>query len=148
VVRTPAMRRCLVDGKVLPAGAGQDEAERGSPVCSGDGEAAMDSGAEGLIGVGWALVTDDVHREFPQLQEGEGEVRDHPAEKEKCVGASSPWRENQRRRQVEMWRGAAAARPPARTGDRGGRGGCARPADGEKNGRGEKWGHERRRHPF
>jgi hypothetical protein len=73
---------------------GQDEAEWGSPVCSGNSEAAMDGGAKGLVGVGWALVIGDVHREFSQLQEGEGVVSDHPAEKEKRVGASSPWIEN------------------------------------------------------
>jgi hypothetical protein len=70
--------------------------ERGSPVSSGNGEAALDSGVEGLVDVGWAPVIGDVHREFPQLQEGEGELRDNPTEKEKCVGASSPWRENRR----------------------------------------------------
>jgi hypothetical protein len=65
-------------------------------VCSGHGEAATDSGAEGLIGVGQAPVTNDVNGEFPQLQEVEGEVRDHPAEKIKHVGVSSPWRGNHR----------------------------------------------------
>jgi hypothetical protein len=41
-------------------------------MCSGDSEAATNGGTEEFVGVGWAPVTDDVHREFPQLEEGEG----------------------------------------------------------------------------
>jgi hypothetical protein len=41
-------------------------------VCSEDGEAATDGSAEEVIGVGWAPVTGDIHRELLQLEEGEG----------------------------------------------------------------------------
>jgi hypothetical protein len=130
-----ATRFCQWAPGELRGDTGQDEAEWGSPVSSGNGEAATDDGAEGPIGVGQAPVTGDVNGEFPQLQEGEGKVRDHPAEKKKQVGASSPWRVNRRRRWVKMWQGAAVARPPVWMGDRGQeRGVCS-------CGRGEKeWG--------
>jgi hypothetical protein len=38
--------------------------EQGSLVRSGDGGAATDDGVEEFVGVGWALVTDDVHGEL------------------------------------------------------------------------------------
>jgi hypothetical protein len=62
----------------------------------------MDGGADGLVGVRWAPVIGDVNGEFPQLQEGEGEVRDNPADKKKLMGASSLWRGNRRRWLVKM----------------------------------------------
>jgi hypothetical protein len=51
---------------------GQDEVERGSSVCSRDGEAATDGGAKEVIGVRWPSMTSDIHGELPQLEEGEG----------------------------------------------------------------------------
>jgi hypothetical protein len=68
----PVTRFCRWVPGELRGDVGQDDAEWGSPVCSGDGEEAMDAGAEGLISVGRAPVTGDVNGEFPQLQEGEG----------------------------------------------------------------------------
>jgi hypothetical protein len=51
---------------------GQDEAERGSPMFSGNCEATTDCSAEEVIGEGWAPVTGDIHGELLQLEEGEG----------------------------------------------------------------------------
>jgi hypothetical protein len=49
-------------------GTGHDEAERGSPVRSGDGEVATGSGAEEVISVGWALVAGNIRGELPELE--------------------------------------------------------------------------------
>jgi hypothetical protein len=48
--------------------AGQDGAERGSPIRSGDGEVAMGGCVEEVVGVGWAPMTDSVCRELPELE--------------------------------------------------------------------------------
>jgi hypothetical protein len=110
----------LVGDEVLPAstggggglrgGAGQDLADRGLPACLGDSEAATDGGAEKFIGVGWALMTDDVLGELLQLEEGKGKVRDHPAGEERRVEGELTVEGHRR---PEMRRGAAAVQPLA-----------------------------------
>jgi hypothetical protein len=48
----------------LQGGVGQDLMDRGLPVCSSDGEAATDDGAEKFIGVGWPPATSGVLKEL------------------------------------------------------------------------------------
>jgi hypothetical protein len=76
----------------------------------GDSEAATDGGAEKFIGVGWALMTDDVLGELLQLEEGKGKVRDHPAGEERRVEGELTVEGHRR---PEMRRGAAVVQPLA-----------------------------------
>jgi hypothetical protein len=66
--------------------AGQDFVDRGLPICSGDGEAATGGGAEEFIGVGWALVTSDVHGMLLQLEEGGGVSERPPSRRGEARG--------------------------------------------------------------